>query len=170
MSRSYQTQAQSHAQEAGPSSQPLDLLTQNFAQFDYEEPQECSTSVFQSFMANHDELLSSTPLASRHNHSAPLGGSPVNIDDVTLEGDDVHSNPPSHPSHSQGPTVTPAGSPASSPGSPAVRIGETGEKRTSGARDAASATQAEHCALHHTRVPYLSDGELAVLSRRRGGT
>ena len=50
-----------------------------------------------------------------------------------------------------------------------VRIGETGEKRTSGARDAASATQAECCALHHMRVPYLSDGVLAVLSRRRGG-
>ena len=49
-----------------------------------------------------------------------------------------------------------------------VRIGETGEKRTSGAQDAASATQVERCALHHTRVPYLSDRRLAVLSRRRG--
>ena len=50
-----------------------------------------------------------------------------------------------------------------------VRMGETGEKCTSGAWDAASATQAERCALHHTCVPYLSDGRLAVLSRRRGG-
>ena len=47
--------------------------------------------------------------------------------------------------------------------------GETGEKRTSGARDTASATQAEHCALHHTRVLYLSDGVLAILSKRKGG-
>ena len=39
-----------------------------------------------------------------------------------------------------------------------VRIGETGEKHTSGAQDTASATQAERCALHHTRVPYLLDG------------
>ena len=50
-----------------------------------------------------------------------------------------------------------------------VRIGETGEKRTSGARDTASATQAERCALHHTRVLYLLDGRLAILRRRRGG-
>ena len=48
-------------------------------------------------------------------------------------------------------------------------LGETGEKHTSRARDAASATQAECCALHHTCVPYLSDGVLAVLSRRKGG-
>ena len=49
-----------------------------------------------------------------------------------------------------------------------VRVHETGEKRTSGAQDTASATQAEHCALHHMRVLYLSNGGLAVL-RRRGG-
>ena len=116
MSRSYQTQVQSRAQEAGPSSRPLDLLTWNFAQFDYEEPQEHSTSVFQSFMANRDELLSSTPLTLCHNHSVPLGGSPVNIDNATLEGDDVPSDPPSHPLHSQGPTTSPPGSPGSSPG------------------------------------------------------
>ena len=98
MSRSYQTQAQSCAQEAGPSSQPLDLLTWNFAQFDDEE---CSTSTFQSFMANRDEVLSSTPLASCHNHNAPLSGSPVNIDDVTLEGDDMRSE--EHTSELQSP-------------------------------------------------------------------
>ena len=118
MSRSYQTQVQSHAQEAGPSTRPLDLLTRNFAQFDYEEPPERSTSVFQSFMANRDVLLSSTPFASHHNCNAPLGGSPINIDDVTLEGDNMHSNPPSHPLHSQGPTITPASSPAGSPAGP----------------------------------------------------
>ena len=50
-----------------------------------------------------------------------------------------------------------------------VRMGETGGKRASGARDAASATQVERCALHHTCVPYLSDGELAILRRRGGG-
>ena len=50
-----------------------------------------------------------------------------------------------------------------------VRIGETGEKCTSRARDAASATQAEHCALHHMCVPYLLDRGLAVLRRRKGG-
>ena len=66
-------------------------------------------------MANCDELLSSTPLTSHHNHSAPLGGSPVNIDNVTLEGNDAPSDPPSHPLHSQGPTATPAGSPGGSP-------------------------------------------------------
>ena len=52
---------------------------------------------------------------------------------------------------------------------PAVRICKTGEKHTSGAWDAASATQVECCALHPTRVPYLLDGELAVLRRRGGG-
>ena len=41
-------------------------------------------------------------------------------------------------------------------------------KHTSRAWDAASATQAEHYALHLTHVPYLLDGRLAVL-RRRGG-
>ena len=43
-----------------------------------------------------------------------------------------------------------------------VRICETGGKRTSGAQDTASATQAERCALHHMCVLYLSDGKLAV--------
>ena len=52
---------------------------------------------------------------------------------------------------------------------PSVRIDETRGRCTSGARDAASATQAERCALHHMRVLYLSDGRLAVLRRRRGG-
>ena len=116
MSRSYHTRSQSRAQEAGPSSHPpLDLLIQNFAQYNYEEPQECLTPVFQSFMANCDELLSSTPLALHHNCSAPLRGSPINIDNATLEGDDTPSNPPSHPSHSQGPTTSPGGSPGGSP-------------------------------------------------------
>src|ERR1700746_1267403 len=102
---SRQTQSQSHAQEAGPSSCPLlNTLIQNFAQHDYEEPQECSTPIFQSFMANHDELLSSTPLAMRHNHGVPLGGLPINIDDGTLDGNDVPSDPPTHTSHSQGPS------------------------------------------------------------------
>ena len=116
MSRSYHTRAQSHTQEAGPSSHPpLDPLIRNFTQHDYEEPQERLTPVFQSFTANHDELLSSTPLASHHNHSALLGGSPVNIDEATLDGDDAPSNPPSHPSHSQGPTTSPGSSPGGSP-------------------------------------------------------
>ena len=48
-------------------------------------------------------------------------------------------------------------------------MGETREKRTSGAWDVASATQAERCALHHMCVLYLSNGGLAVLRRRRGG-
>ena len=43
-----------------------------------------------------------------------------------------------------------------------------GKSILAGARDLASATQVERCALHHTRVPYLSDGGLAIL-RRRGG-
>ena len=50
-----------------------------------------------------------------------------------------------------------------------VRMGETREKRTSGAQDAASVTQAERCALHHMHVLYLSDGGLAILRRRKGG-
>ena len=72
MSGTYRTRVQSRAQEAGPSSQPLTPLTQNFAQFDYEEPPERSTSACQSFTANRDVLLSSTPLASHHNRNAPL--------------------------------------------------------------------------------------------------
>ena len=102
---------QSCTQEAGPSSCPLDPLIQNFAQYDYEEPQEHSTPIFQSFMANRDELLSSTPLALHHNCSVPLRGSPINIDKATLDGDDAPSDPPSHPSHSQGPTGSPGSTP-----------------------------------------------------------
>ena len=112
MSRNYHTRLQSHAQEAGPSSHPpLDLLIWNFVQYNYKEPQECSTPTFQSFTANHDELLSSTPLALHHNCSVPLRGSPINIDKATLDGNDTPSNPPSHPSHSQGPTGSPGGTP-----------------------------------------------------------
>ena len=112
MSRSYHTRSQSCTQEAGPSSHPpLDPLIQNFTQYGYEEPQEHLTPTFQSFMANCDELLSSTPLTSHHIHSVPLGGSPVNIDEATLEGNDVPSNLPSHTLHSQGPTGSPGGSP-----------------------------------------------------------
>ena len=66
-------------------------------------------------MANHDELLSSTPLTLRHNRSVLLGGSPINIDEATLDGDDVPSNPPSHPLHSQGPTGSPGSSPGGTP-------------------------------------------------------
>ena len=48
-------------------------------------------------------------------------------------------------------------------------LGQTGEGRTSGARDAASATQAERCALHHHACPVFVRQKLAVLSRRKGG-
>ena len=45
----------------------------------------------------------------------------------------------------------------------------TGGKCTSRARDMASVTQVERCALHLMHVLYLSDGGLAILRRRRGG-
>ena len=52
-------------------------------------------------------------------------------------------------------------------GLPIVRIGETGGRRTSGARDAASATQVECCALHHHTCPIFVGQKLAVLNRRK---
>ena len=42
-------------------------------------------------------------------------------------------------------------------------LGETGGKRTSRARDAASATQAERCALHHHACPIFVRQKLAVV-------
>jgi hypothetical protein len=109
MSRNYQTQLQSCTQEAGPSSHPLlNTLIQNFTQYNYEEPQEHLTPVFQSFTTNCDELLSSTPLAMHHNCGAPLGGSPVNIDEATLDGNDAPSNPQPTPCTAKGPLALPA--------------------------------------------------------------
>jgi hypothetical protein len=116
MAKNYQTQLQSHTQEAGPSSRPLlNTLIQNFTQYNYEEPQEHATPTFQSFTTNRDELLSSTPLATHHNRGVPLRGSPINIDEATLDGNDAPSDPPTHTSHSQGPTGSPDSSPGSSP-------------------------------------------------------
>ena len=51
-----------------------------------------------------------------------------------------------------------------------VRIHETRGQHTSRARDVASATQVECCALHLMHVLYLSDRGLAILRRRGGGT
>ena len=106
MSRNHHTRSQSCTQEAGPSScPPMDLLIQNFVQYSYEEPQERLTPTFQSFTANCDELLSSTPLALHHNCSVPLRGSPINIDEATLDGDDALATPHPTPHIAKGPLV-----------------------------------------------------------------
>ena len=50
-----------------------------------------------------------------------------------------------------------------------VRMGETGEGRTSGARDVASATQAERCALHHHACPVFVGRSACRTQQKEGG-
>ena len=48
-------------------------------------------------------------------------------------------------------------------------LGQTGEGRTSGARDVASATQAERCALHHHACPVFVGRSACRTQQRKGG-
>ena len=53
---------------------------------------------------------------------------------------------------------------------PSVRMGSNRGRTYKRARDAASATQAERCALHHHACPVFVGQKLAALSWRKGGT